>query len=209
VAVHLEWAPVDVSGLPGVPTVPAVGKFGRLTRSGRPPGSGDPGDTSVRPLGATDLVVAGEEARVAPAGSNGDHAGAAGTTLAGSDGVEPGAGVGALTGSPAGAVGAPAPAHGARAVVAVIDHGPGIDPENVPHVFERFWRADQSRQRSSGGTGLGLSIVAAVVAAHGGQVVIRQTPGGGATFVVQLPAALGPVPPAASAGTVPAAERIG
>jgi two-component system OmpR family sensor kinase len=56
-------------------------------------------------------------------------------------------------------------------------------------VFERFWRADQSRQRSRGGTGLGLSIVAAVVAAHGGQVAIRQTPGGGATFVVELPTA--------------------
>jgi two-component system OmpR family sensor kinase len=78
---------------------------------------------------------------------------------------------------------------GGRAAVAVIDHGPGITAENVPHVFERFWRADQSRQRSSGGTGLGLSIVAAVVAAHGGQVAIRQTPGGGATFVVELPTA--------------------
>ena len=92
------------------------------------------------------------------------------------------------------------PPNGARAVVAVIDHGPGIDPENVPHVFERFWRADQSRQRSSGGSGLGLSIVAAVVAAHGGQVVIRQTPGGGATFVVQLPAAVGRWPPRSSSG---------
>jgi len=75
----------------------------------------------------------------------------------------------------------------------VIDHGPGIPPEEMPYVFERFWRADQSRQRSSGGTGLGLSIVAAIVAAHGGQVAIRQTPGGGATFVVELPA----VPPGA------------
>ncbi len=232
VAVQLEWVPVDVSGLPGVPAVPAVGKFGRLTRAGRPFGSGDPGDTSVRPLGATDLVVAGEEARVTPTGSNGDHAGAGGTEQSGSDGVEQGDGVGALAGSPARTMSAPdlalapalglpgsqagtagvpglAPAHGARAVVAVIDHGPGIDSETAPHVFERFWRADQSRQRSSGGTGLGLSIVAAVVAAHGGQVVIRQTPGGGATFVVQLPAALGPVPPAASSGTGPAAERIG
>jgi two-component system OmpR family sensor kinase len=73
--------------------------------------------------------------------------------------------------------------------VEVIDHGPGIPPEMLPFVFERFWRADESRQRSSGGSGLGLSIVAAVVAAHGGRVTIRQTPGGGATFVVELPAA--------------------
>jgi len=79
---------------------------------------------------------------------------------------------------------------GPRAAIAVIDHGPGIPVEDVAHVFERFWRADRSRKRTSGGSGLGLSIVAAVVSAHGGRVTIRQTPGGGATFVVELPAAV-------------------
>jgi two-component system OmpR family sensor kinase len=76
--------------------------------------------------------------------------------------------------------------------VAVIDHGSGIAEESRPHVFERFWRADPSRKRASGGSGLGLAIVGAVVAAHGGQVTIRETPGGGATFVVELPAPLAP-----------------
>lgn len=74
--------------------------------------------------------------------------------------------------------------------LAVIDHGPGIPIDDLPHVFERFWRADQSRQRAKGGAGLGLSIVAAVVAAHGGQVRAVATPNGGATFVLELPTAL-------------------
>ncbi len=73
--------------------------------------------------------------------------------------------------------------------VAVIDHGPGIPPEDRAKVFDRFWRADESRQRTKGGTGLGLSIVAAVVYAHGGGVFVTETPGGGATFVVELPRA--------------------
>jgi two-component system OmpR family sensor kinase len=72
-------------------------------------------------------------------------------------------------------------------VLEVRDHGHGIAPEQVRKVFERFFRADASRQRASGGTGLGLAIVAAIVAAHGGQVGVSQTPGGGATFAVRLP----------------------
>ena len=83
------------------------------------------------------------------------------------------------------------------ALVSIVDHGPGIADEDSPHVFERFWRADRSRWRSSDsasigastGAGLGLSIVAAIVAAHAGTVSLRRTPGGGATFVVELPAA--------------------
>ena len=68
------------------------------------------------------------------------------------------------------------------------DHGPGIDPDQARKVFERFFRADASRQRGTGGgTGLGLAIVAAIVAAHDGQVGVAPTPGGGATFVVDLP----------------------
>jgi two-component system, OmpR family, sensor kinase len=75
-------------------------------------------------------------------------------------------------------------------VVEVRDHGPGVPAEQVRSVFERFFRADASRQRASGGTGLGLAIVAAIVAAHGGQVAVSRTPGGGATFAVRLPTAL-------------------
>jgi len=76
---------------------------------------------------------------------------------------------------------------GGAAAVDVVDHGPGIVVEQRDKVFERFYRADDSRTRSSGGTGLGLSIVAALVAAHDGTVDIEDTPGGGATFRVSLP----------------------
>ncbi|GEM29824.1 two-component sensor histidine kinase [Nocardia neocaledoniensis NBRC 108232] len=69
----------------------------------------------------------------------------------------------------------------------VADTGPGLSPEESARIFERFYRADTSRARSSGGTGLGLSIVAALVAAHQGTVEVTRTPGGGATFVVRLP----------------------
>jgi two-component system, OmpR family, sensor kinase len=73
--------------------------------------------------------------------------------------------------------------------IEVVDHGPGIDPEVAPHVFDRFWRADDSRSRDRGGTGLGLAIVAAVVGAHGGHCEVLETDGGGATFRVDLPLA--------------------
>ncbi|GAA4360362.1 sensor histidine kinase [Angustibacter luteus] len=76
---------------------------------------------------------------------------------------------------------------GAFGIVEVRDHGTGIAPDHARKVFERFFRADASRQRSSGGSGLGLAIVAAIVGAHGGQVGVSETPGGGATFAVRLP----------------------
>lgn len=77
-----------------------------------------------------------------------------------------------------------------RAVIEIVDHGPGIPPAAAQRVFERFYRADPSRARgpgSQGGTGLGLSIVASIVTRHGGTVSHRPTPGGGATFRVELP----------------------
>jgi two-component system OmpR family sensor kinase len=77
----------------------------------------------------------------------------------------------------------------ATAVVAVSDTGPGLSPEDTERVFERFYRADASRARSSGGSGLGLSIVAGLVAAHGGHVSVESNPGEGATFRVELPLA--------------------
>jgi two-component system OmpR family sensor kinase len=83
------------------------------------------------------------------------------------------------------AVGSPSPA---RAQLQVRDHGPGVPPSKARRVFERFYRADPSRVRGhGGGNGLGLAIVAAIVSAHEGKVGVAQTPGGGATFIVDLP----------------------
>jgi len=73
------------------------------------------------------------------------------------------------------------------AIISVIDHGEGIPPQIREKIFERFWRADSSRQRATGGSGLGLAIVAAIIAAHQGEVEVVETPGGGATFRVMLP----------------------
>ncbi|MGH3272185.1 MAG: sensor histidine kinase [Trebonia sp.] len=78
--------------------------------------------------------------------------------------------------------------HGAPAVVLdVEDDGPGMERDQAQRVFERFYRADQARNRASGGTGLGLAIVAGLVAAHGGTVSVRTAPGAGADFQVRLP----------------------
>ncbi|WP_018350485.1 sensor histidine kinase [Longispora albida] len=70
--------------------------------------------------------------------------------------------------------------------IMVTDNGPGIPPDLLPDVFERFARGDSSRSRESGGTGLGLSIVSAVVGAHGGSVRVDSRPGR-TTFTVDLP----------------------
>ncbi len=76
-----------------------------------------------------------------------------------------------------------------EATIEVADKGPGIDPENLDRVFERFFRADPSRARASGGTGLGLSIVASIAEAHGGRVEVSSTPGEGSSFRVVIPLA--------------------
>ena len=73
-------------------------------------------------------------------------------------------------------------------VVEVADRGAGIAAEHLPHVFERFFRADPSRTRETGGSGLGLAIVEQLVDAHGGVVAAGQRAGGGAVFTVWLPA---------------------
>ncbi|HXR42142.1 MAG TPA: HAMP domain-containing sensor histidine kinase [Acidothermaceae bacterium] len=75
---------------------------------------------------------------------------------------------------------------GDKAVVEVTDFGRGLPPQDLPHVFDRFYRADQSRARDHGGAGLGLSIVAAVVQAHGGRVGVLNAPNAGARFRVEL-----------------------
>lgn len=75
-----------------------------------------------------------------------------------------------------------------RIGIAVRDHGPGIGPEHLPHLFSPFYRADEARARSSGGAGLGLTIVKAIVEAHRGTVTVASEPGAGACFRIRLPA---------------------
>lgn len=74
--------------------------------------------------------------------------------------------------------------------LAVQDQGPGIPPADLPHLFDRFYRADQARaRRPRGGAGLGLAIVREIIQRHGGRVSAESTPGAGATFIVELPPA--------------------
>ena len=75
-----------------------------------------------------------------------------------------------------------------RAVFSVHDTGPGIAPEHVPRLTERFYRVDRSRSRETGGTGLGLAIVKHVVQRHGAELKIESTPGSGSTFSILFPA---------------------
>ncbi|MET8720755.1 sensor histidine kinase [Streptomyces misionensis] len=81
---------------------------------------------------------------------------------------------------------------GADAVLTVADTGSGIAPEDLPQVFERFWRAEKSRSRRTGGSGLGLSIVRQLVAAHGGTARAASEPGTGSVFTLRLPAGEAP-----------------
>lgn len=78
---------------------------------------------------------------------------------------------------------------GDLAVLTVEDTGSGIAPDDLPHVFERFWRAEKSRSRHTGGSGLGLSIVRQFVEAHGGTVTADSEPRKGAVFTIRLPCA--------------------
>ena len=72
-------------------------------------------------------------------------------------------------------------------LVSVTDTGEGIPPESLPRIFERFYRADNSRQTSTGGSGLGLAIVRALVQAHGGSIWAENTREGGARICFTLP----------------------
>jgi two-component system sensor histidine kinase BaeS len=71
--------------------------------------------------------------------------------------------------------------------ITIADTGPGIAPEHLPHVFERFYRADESRARRLGGSGLGLAIARSIATAHGGAIELRSEVGVGTTVVVTLP----------------------
>ncbi|HHW50800.1 MAG TPA: HAMP domain-containing histidine kinase [Pseudoclavibacter sp.] len=77
--------------------------------------------------------------------------------------------------------------HAGIVVVEIRDHGEGIPEQLRDKIFQRFFRADNSRTRDTGGSGLGLAIVAAIITAHHGTVVADDTPGGGATFRITLP----------------------
>ncbi|MFO7679393.1 MAG: ATP-binding protein [Chloroflexota bacterium] len=76
--------------------------------------------------------------------------------------------------------------------ISVTDTGPGIPPEDLPHLFDRFWRGDKSRSRHSGGSGLGLSIVQQIAEHHGGSVTAVSPDGMGAVFTLTLPLASPP-----------------
>lgn len=71
--------------------------------------------------------------------------------------------------------------------LSVTDTGPGLTPGDLAHLFDRFYRGDKSRSRSSGGTGLGLAIVRQLVEAHGGKVTGENDPRGGSRFTLVLP----------------------
>lgn len=77
---------------------------------------------------------------------------------------------------------------GGEFIIQVADTGGGIGPDDLPRVFERFWRADKSRSRRTGGSGLGLPITRQLVEAHGGHVAVASVPERGTVFTIWLPA---------------------
>ncbi|NIK67434.1 HAMP domain-containing sensor histidine kinase [Paenibacillus sp. BK720] len=78
---------------------------------------------------------------------------------------------------------------GSDVLVAIEDTGPGIEKEDLPYIFDRFYRAEQSRNSETGGSGLGLAIVKQIIEGHGGTVWAENVEGGGARFCFQLPRA--------------------
>ncbi len=71
--------------------------------------------------------------------------------------------------------------------IKIEDTGPGIEPGDIPHIFERFYRADKARSRASGGSGLGLAITREIIARHHGTIEVDSTLGKGSTFIINLP----------------------
>ena len=71
--------------------------------------------------------------------------------------------------------------------ISVADTGAGISPDDLPHIFERFWRADKVRSRESGGTGLGLTIAKQIAERHGARLGVQSEVGHGSVFTIRLP----------------------
>lgn len=80
-------------------------------------------------------------------------------------------------------------AEGAGSVLKIQDYGSGIAPEDLPHIFDRFYRGDQARQQDEGESGLGLAIVKSIIEAHGGTIQVASVVDEGTTFTITLPAA--------------------
>lgn len=94
----------------------------------------------------------------------------------------------AVTFSPAGgSVHLTAEIQGGEIRISVVDQGPGIPQEDLPHIFERFYRSERSRSRERGGAGLGLAIASEILHGHGGQIRVESAAGEGTRFVAQLP----------------------
>jgi heavy metal sensor kinase len=91
--------------------------------------------------------------------------------------------------APGGSVALQFTADGLSAVATVSDTGIGIASEDIPHIFDRFWRADKARSREQGGAGLGLSIAQWIVEAHRGTIDVESEPGRGSSFRLRLPLA--------------------
>jgi heavy metal sensor kinase len=89
--------------------------------------------------------------------------------------------------NPGGHVSASVGVDGTDAVVSVADTGMGISPEDLPHIFDRFWRADKARSRSHGGAGLGLSIARWIADVHRGSIEVESTVGQGSVFRLRIP----------------------
>jgi len=83
---------------------------------------------------------------------------------------------------------------GTNVTIRVSDSGPGIAPEHLPRLFDRFFRGNRSRGRAQGGSGLGLAIAQSIARAHGGRIDVESTVGRGSAFTVVLPVAPAPVP---------------
>ncbi|MBO6071563.1 MAG: HAMP domain-containing histidine kinase [Aeriscardovia sp.] len=86
------------------------------------------------------------------------------------------------------------------ALITVSDHGPGMTPDSIGRIFERFYTFDPSRTRKKSGTGLGMAIVKAIISSHSGFICAEPTPGGGLTIITAIPATGSPLPIAASKG---------
>lgn len=73
-------------------------------------------------------------------------------------------------------------------LITVTDTGPGIPPEEIPHLFDRFYRVEADRSRETGGAGLGLAIACEIARRHAGNIDVQSQSGHGTTFTVRLPA---------------------